>query len=179
MFEIAMCAQAPGRKGSVLLPGGVRGEAHEEVLMTVHARVVEYYCTCVEDKPGEGYRLLARLKRHEVNFLAFTSFPSGPGQVQLNFFPEDHEELLGAAKELNVTLLGPRKAFLITGDDRVGALADVFRRFYDADINMLAANCVADDRGGYGLIVWVAPPDCEEAARALGIVAKPEAAASS
>ena len=173
-----MCADESGRTGNVLPPGGVRGDAHEEVLMTAHARVVEYYCTCVEDKPGEGYRLLARLKRHEVNFLAFTSFPSGPGQVQLNFFPEEHEELLRAAKELNVTLIGPRKAFLITGDDRVGALADVFRRFYDADINMLAANCVADDRGGYGLIVWVAPPDCEAAALALGVVAKPEAAAS-
>lgn len=139
-------------------------------------QMVEYFYTCVDDRPGEGYRLLARLKRREVNFLAFTAFPSGPGQVQLNFFPENHEELQRAAGELNVQLMGPKKAFLIQGDDKIGALADVFRRFYDADINIHAANCVCDNRGGFGLIIWVSPKDYQLAAETLGLHAEPDIA---
>lgn len=137
--------------------------------MPESVRIVDYFYTCVEDKPGEGYRLLARLKRREVNFIAFSAFPCGPGQCQLNFFPEDHQALLMAAKELNVNFLGPKKAFLISGDDRIGALADTFRRFYDAQINIYSASCVADDRGGYGMVIWVSPRDYEETARILGI----------
>jgi hypothetical protein len=137
---------------------------------------VDYFYTCIDDRPGEGYRLLARLKRREVNFLAFSAFPSGPGQVQLNFFPENHQELLRAANELNVQMMGPKKAFLIQGDDKVGALADIFRLFYDIEINIHAASCVCDDRGGYGLVLWVAPKDYEAAAKALGVNYEPNTA---
>lgn len=144
--------------------------------MPEQIRMVDYFYTCVDDKPGEGYRLLARLKRREINFLAFSAFPSGPGQVQLNFFPSDHEALQRAAGELNVQLMGPKKAILIQGDDKMGALADVFRIFYDVGINIHAASCVADDRGGFGLIIWISPNDYEEAARALGIYTKPDMA---
>lgn len=144
--------------------------------MPEKARMVDYFYTCVDDRPGEGYRLLARLKRREVNFLAFSAFPSGPGQVQLNFFPSDYDSLQRAAAELNVQLMGPKKAILIQGDDKMGAIADVFRIFYDVGINIHAASCVADDRGGFGLVVWISPNDYEEAARALGIYTKPDLA---
>jgi len=139
-------------------------------------RRIDYFYTCVDDKPGEGYRLLARLRRREVNFLAFSAFPSGPGQVQLNFFPEDHEALQRAAGELSVQLMGPKKAFLIQGDDKVGALADVFKSFYEADINIHAANCVCSDRGSFGLVIWVNPNDYTLAAEVLGLQAEPDVA---
>jgi hypothetical protein len=142
--------------------------------MSDTARIVDYFYTCIEDSPGEGYRLLARLKRRDVNFLAFTAFPSGPGQVQLNFIPENNEELQRASAELNVQLMGPRKVFLIQGEDKIGALADTFRTFYNADINIHAANCVADDRGGYSMIIWVSPHDYAAAAEALGIRYEPD-----
>jgi hypothetical protein len=137
--------------------------------MSETARMVDYFYTCVDDRPGEGYRLLARMKRREVNFLAFSAFPSGPGQVQLNFIPEKNEDLQNAAKELNVQLMGPKKAFMIQGDDEIGALAESFRRFYERDINIHAAHCVCDNRGGYGMVIWVSPLDYAEAAEALGI----------
>lgn len=137
--------------------------------MPDRVRMIDYFYTTVEDKPGEGYRLLARLKRREVNFIAFSAFPCGPGQCQLNIFPEDYEALMHAAKEVNVTMNGPRKAFLIQGDDKIGVLADTFRKFLEAEINIHAASCVCDDRGGYGMIIWVSPRDYEEACRALGI----------
>jgi len=146
--------------------------------MSEIARMVDYYYTCVEDKPGEGYRLLARLKRRHVNFLAFSAFPSGPGQVQLNFIPTDKEALQNAANELSVQLMGPKKTFMIQGEDKVGALCDVFKKFYETDINIHAAHCVAGDRGDFGLIIWVSPIDYAQAAKALGIEYRPESATS-
>ena len=133
------------------------------------AKIVDYYYTCVDDRPGEGYRLLARMKRREVNFLAFSAFPSGPGQVQLNFIPENIEDLTRVATEMQIQMMGPKKAFMIQGDDEIGALCEAFRRFYEADINIHAANCVTDNRGGYGLVIWVSPLDYAAAAEALGI----------
>lgn len=137
-------------------------------------KFVDYYYTCIDDKPGEGYRLLARMKRREVNFLACSAFPSGPGQVQLNFIPESKEELQKVALELQIQMMGPKKAFLLQGEDRMGALADVFQKFYEADINIHAANCVASNRGDYGMVIWVSPIDYEEAAKALGVTYKPD-----
>lgn len=137
-------------------------------------RIVDYFYTCVDDKPGEGYRLLARMKRRDVNFLAFSAFPSGPGQVQLNFIPEKQGELQRVAVELQIQMMGPKKAFLLQGEDRIGALADVFHKFYEADINIHAANCVAGNRGDFGMVIWVSPLDYAAAAEALGISYKPD-----
>lgn len=138
------------------------------------AKIVDYFYTCVDDRPGEGYRLLARMKRRDVNFLAFSAFPSGPGQVQINFIPEDNQELQNVAAEMQIQMMGPKKAFLLQGEDRIGALADVFRKFYEADINIYAANCVAGHMGDFGMVVWVSPNDYEAASQALGIEYKPD-----
>lgn len=142
--------------------------------MPENVQIVDYFYTFVDDKPGQGYRILARMKRRRINLLAFTTFPSGPGQVQLNFFPNDQNSLLAAAAELNIRMMGPKKAFLIQGDDKIGALADVFRMFYKKDINIFAANCVSDDRGGYGLVLWISPRDIETAAKVLGVKYEPD-----
>ena len=112
---------------------------------------------------------MARMKRRNVNFLACSAFPSGPGQVQINFIPEDNEELQKLAVELQIQMMGPKKAFLLQGEDRMGALADVFHKFYEAEINIHAANCIACNRGEYGMVLWVSPLDYEAAAKALGI----------
>jgi hypothetical protein len=136
--------------------------------------IVDYFYTCIDDRPGEGYRLLARMKRRDVNFRAFTAFPSGPGQVQLNFIPEDNQELQNVAAEMQIQLMGPKKTFLLQGEDRMGALADVFRKFYEAEINIHAANCIAGCKGDFGMVLWVSPLDYEAAAKALGIEYKPD-----
>ena len=132
-------------------------------------RKVEYFCINVEDKPGETYRLLARFKRRNLNLLAVNVFSCAPGQAQLDFFPEDPHELIEAAKETNTTLDGPKTAFLIQGEDKIGALADIYRRFNDANINIHAANGACDGEGRYSYILWVRGTDIDAAERALGL----------
>ena len=51
-------------------------------------RRIEYFYATVGDKPGEARRLLEHLSERGVNLVAFTAFPVGGGQSQLDFLPE-------------------------------------------------------------------------------------------
>ena len=130
---------------------------------------VTYFYVIVDDKPGEGCRLFERLKERGINLIAFTAFPYGSGQSQLDFFPESGEQLLQAAAEEGITLVGPKKAFLIQGDDRPGALLEHHLKLSNAGVNVHAANGVSSGSGGFGYVLWVKPDDYERAAQALGV----------
>jgi hypothetical protein len=129
---------------------------------------VEYYYVTVPDTPGEGQRLLSELKDSGVNLLAFLGFPLGGGQSQLDLVPEDPVQLRDAAERAGVRLSEAKRAFLIQGDDRVGAVADVTAKLAQAGINLTAATATGAEAGRYGMIVWVAAADYDRAAEALG-----------
>jgi hypothetical protein len=131
------------------------------------ARRVEYYYVTVPDTAGEGHRILAAL-RDGVNLLAYLGFPLGGGQSQIDLVPEDPESLKEAAERAGITLSEAKRAFLIQGDDRVGAVADTTAKLAEANINVTAAAATGAGAGRYGMILWVAPADFERAAGALG-----------
>jgi hypothetical protein len=130
-------------------------------------RGVDYYYVTVQDAPGEGQRLLSALKDSGVNLLAFLGFPSG-GQSQIDLVPEDAQALRDAAEQAGVTLSEAKRAFLIQGDDRVGAVADTLRKLADANVNVTAAAAAGAGSGRYGMILWVSEGDYDRAASALG-----------
>jgi hypothetical protein len=103
-----------------------------------------------------------------VNLLAFLGFPLAGGQSQLDLVPEDSESLKAAAEQAAVTLSEAKRAFLIQGDDRVGAVADAMAKLAEANVNVTAAAAAGAGAGRYGMILWVAPADYERAADALG-----------
>src|SRR5207237_1035486 len=90
-------------------------------------RRVSYYYTAIPDKPGEGTRLLDALRRAGVNLLALHAFPSAR-KAQVDFVPSDAAVFEAAAKGAKIKLSKPKTAFLLDGDDRVGALAGVLSR---------------------------------------------------
>jgi hypothetical protein len=130
-------------------------------------RVVEYFYVMAPQKPGVGAALLAELQQAGVNLLAFTGFPSGRG-AQVDFVPEDPTAFRAVARKAKWKLTGPKRAFLITGDDRPGVVAEILRRLGEAKINVTAIDAVCAGSGRYGAILWVAPRDVTRAARALG-----------
>jgi hypothetical protein len=132
------------------------------------ARSVEYQYVTVPDAPGEVQRILSALESSGVNLVAFLGFPTGGGQSQIDLVPEDPEAFRQAAEQAGVTLSEVKRAFLIQGDDRVGAVADATGKLAEANVNITAAAAVAGGSGSYGMIVWVAPADYERAAGALG-----------
>lgn len=130
-------------------------------------RRVEYFYTVVPDEPGAGARILSPLQQARVNLMAYLGFPSGKGKSQIDLVPEDAGALKQAAEKAGVKLVGPKRAFLIQGDDRAGAVAEVARKLSQAKINITAATA-ASAGSKYGMIVWVPQADYEKAAKALG-----------
>jgi hypothetical protein len=136
--------------------------------MAETVRRVEYYYVTVPDTPAEGQRILSALKDSGVNLLAFLGFPLGGGQSQIDLVPEDPASLKEAAARAGVTLSEAKRAFLVQGDDRLGAVADTTAKLAQATINLTAAAATGAGAGRYGMIVWVAAADYERAAEALG-----------
>jgi len=135
--------------------------------MADEIRRVDYFYIQVPNRPGEGARALTVLRDAGVNLLAYSGFPEGRG-AQLDFVPEDAAAFRRAAKTAKWKLTGPKKAFLITGDDRPGAIAEIVQKLADAKINVTACDAVRQSGGRYGAILWVAPRDVGRAAKALG-----------
>ncbi len=130
-------------------------------------RRVDYFYFWLDDRPGEGTRVLAKLKDARVNLLSFTAFPSGGGKAQLTIVPEDPEELVAAAKIAGLHLAGRKECFFVQGDDHVGAAHDVLKRLADAGINCVAANGCAASRDTFGMVIFVKPGDVPNAGRVL------------
>jgi hypothetical protein len=131
-------------------------------------RGVEYYYVTVPDAPGEGQRILSALQEGEVNLLAYLGFPVGGGRSQIDLVPEDPDGLKDVAEQLGTALSEAKRAFLVQGDDRVGAVADTTAKLAEAGINVTAAAATAAGSGRYGMILWVAAADYERSAEVLG-----------
>src|SRR5437879_13384315 len=84
-------------------------------------RQVEYYYTTVADKPGEGARVLARLRDAGVNLAAFHAFPS-ERKSQLDFVPSDPAGFLDAAKSAGIKLSADKTVLLVGVEERRGAV---------------------------------------------------------
>jgi hypothetical protein len=128
---------------------------------------VDYFYTMVADKPGEAARMLGALRDAGVNLLAFSGFPKGQ-RGQLDFVPADAAAFRQAAKKAGWKLTGPKRAFLLQGDDRVGAVAEVLGKLAEARINVTAIDALCAGAARYGAILWVKQRDFGRAAKVLG-----------
>jgi len=131
-------------------------------------RKVDYFYIETANKPGEGAKVLGALRDAGVNLLAFTGFPSGR-KAQIDFIPQDTVAFKAAAKKAGFKLSPKKTGFLIQGEDRVGAIADIEGKLAAANVNITAMDAVSAGEGRYGAILWVKPPDVRKAAKALGV----------
>ena len=129
--------------------------------------LIDYYYVEMSDRPGEGARTLRVLQDAGVNLAALHAFPSGR-RAQVDFVPSDPAAFKAAARAAKWKVTGPKKAFMIDGDDRTGALADHFAKLADAKINVTAVSATVAGAGRFGAIFWVNPRDVKKAARVLG-----------
>ncbi|MBV6430362.1 MAG: hypothetical protein IANPNBLG_00473 [Bryobacteraceae bacterium] len=137
--------------------------------MSFSVRRVRYYYVRLEDKPGRGYELLARLASEDINLLAFSVVPYG-SMVELTIFPENEAGFAAALAKHGIQISVPQHAFLIQGDDRLGALAEIHKALFDAGVNIYASSGVTDGLGHFGYIIYIKESDHAAASRALGIV---------
>ena len=130
-------------------------------------RKVQYFYIMAPDKPGEGARALRTLAEAAVNLLAFSGFPEGR-RSQLDFVPEDPAAFRAAAKKARWKVTGPKAAFVVEGEDRPGAVAEILGRLADAEVNVTATDAVCAGAGRFGVLLWVKPRDVNKAAKLLG-----------
>jgi hypothetical protein len=135
--------------------------------MTDAVKRIEYYYTEVPDRAGAGAKVLNALKAARANLLAYNGFPSGEGRAQLDFVPSNKRSFLLAARRAEIKLVGPKTAFLIQGQDRVGAVADAVSKLAEARISITAMNAIVAGRRRYGAIIWVKPQKVVRAAEIL------------
>ena len=134
--------------------------------MTDTIRQVDYFYMLMPHKAGEGAKILRTLSDAQVNLVAFSGFPAGR-RAQLDFIPADAAAFKKTAKANKWKVVGPKRCFLIQGDDRLGAMADMVGKLADAKINVTAIDAVCAD-GRYGALCWIAPTDFKKAVRILG-----------
>ena len=135
--------------------------------MTDTVQKVAYYKTTVSNRPGAGARVLGALRAAGVNLLAFHAFPAGK-RAQLDFVPKDAGAFTRAARKAGIKL-GPKKtAFLVTGRDRRGAVAQLLGKLGESGISVTALTGVHAGGGRFGAIFWVDPKDVKKTAKTLG-----------
>ncbi len=130
---------------------------------------IAYFHATVRDDPEHAYQLLTELAGSKVHILAFNAIPVGPDKTQLTIFPEDVDALVKAAERSDLTLSGPEHALLCRGDDELGALADIHRKLYDANINVYASSGVTADCGRFAYVLYVKANQIEQATRVLDV----------
>jgi hypothetical protein len=130
---------------------------------------VVYFAMDVANKPGEAARVLRTLSEAGVSLLAFSGFPRGR-RAQLDFVPEDAALFRKALNRAKLKVRPKKTGFLIQGEDRRGAVAEVLQNLADANINVTAVDAVSAGGGRYGAILWVKAADIKKTAKALKAV---------
>lgn len=136
--------------------------------MADRVRRVNYCYAKVSARPGQGAAVLSELQKAGVNLLAFSGFPTTAGKAQLDLVAEDMAAIRRVAQRNGWRLSKTKKAFLIQGDDRVGACHRQLKKLADQKINVTAVDAVAAGKGRYAAILWVKPQLYARAAKALG-----------
>jgi hypothetical protein len=135
--------------------------------MSETVRLVEYYYMEASNKPGEALKILGQLRAAGVYLLAFSGFPKGR-KAQLDFVPANAPAFRAAAKKAGWALTGPKKGFVIYGEDRLGVVADLLEKLAEAKINVTATQAIIAGADRYGMLLWVKSQDVKRAAKALG-----------
>ena len=132
-------------------------------------RQLTYYKVMVPNRTGEGARVLGALHNAGLNLLAFSGFPAGK-KAQFDFIPDDAASFERAAIRAGIKTGAKKTVFVVQGEDRVGALADIFAKLAAAKVSIIALDGIAAGFSRYGAIFWVKPKDVAKAARAVGAV---------
>ena len=128
---------------------------------------VEYYNITVEGQITNASKLLSTIAGAGVDFHAFKAIPLEPNRTQFTLFAKDSSKMTDGAKKSGLKLDGPYSALLIKGDEKSGALADIYKKLSQAGIQVDEASGIADINAGYGVILYLKQEDCGKAVTVL------------
>ena len=128
---------------------------------------LELYSVTVSNKPGKGARLLAAFKEAGVNFIGVWGYPVGKSKSRIDLVAEDPVLLKKIAKKLEIDLGKKETVFHVSGEDRLGAVAEILEKLAEKDINIYAAQALCAGEKRFGLLIQVDPESVKKAAKVL------------
>jgi hypothetical protein len=129
-------------------------------------RKTSYFSIETPHTAGQGLRILAALQKAGVNLLAYSGYPEGR-KAKLVFVPDKPARFKAVAKKLKLKVSVRKIAFLLQGDDKIGALTDTLNKLAKAKINLTALTAAVAGSGRFGAIFWVKPKHVAKAAKLL------------
>ncbi len=135
--------------------------------MANRVRKVNYCHVTVPHRAGQGVRVLKALADAKIDLGAMVGFPLRGGKAQLDFVADGIGPIRRLAARNGWKVSRSKRAFLLQGANKPGAVHRQLKRLADARVSVTASAGVAVGAGRYGMILWVKPGDYAKAARAL------------
>jgi len=136
--------------------------------MALEVIQIEYYNITIDGHITSASQLLSTIAEAGVDFHAFKAVPVKPDQTRFTLFAKKSSTMTDGAKKAGLKLDGPYPAVLIKGDEKSGALADIYKKLSRAGIHVDEACGIADIHAGYGVILYLNQQDCGKALTVLG-----------
>jgi|GEM_PF-958774 len=125
----------------------------------------------IDDRPGTLNELFTKVAAAGANLDVIAASPGGPGKSAV-FIGSDNQDTLKEVAGLFKLPVAEYAGFTLSGEDAIGAAAEVTKPLADAGVNIEIASALVSD-GKYKTVILVdssnsrRPPGCSERNREM------------